>query len=143
MPVRSLRSSVLKRPDRESVDQAVRRWAAAVAHARDDVLAIAYLGSYARGDWGVGSDLDLLVLIAGSAVPFHRRAMEFDALALPVPADVFVYAMEEWQAMRREGRRFCRAAGDEAVWVYRRDHPRGWRGMSGREQAPAGLWPGA
>jgi predicted nucleotidyltransferase len=62
---------VLKWPDRQSVDQAVRRWARAVVHGRDDVLAIAYLGSYARGDWGVGSDLDLLVLIIGSELPFH------------------------------------------------------------------------
>lgn len=126
MPVRSLRSSVLKWPDRESVDQAVRRWAAAVVQDRDDVLAIAYLGSYARGDWGVGSDLDLLVLIPGSELPVHRRAMEFDTRALPVPADVFVYTMEEWRAMQREGRRFYRTVDDEAVWVYRRvDAPGG------------------
>jgi predicted nucleotidyltransferase len=121
MPVRSLRSSVLKWPDRESVDQAVRRWAAAVVQDRDDVLAIAYLGSYARGDWGVGSDLDLLVLIAGSELPCHRRAIEFDTRALPVPADVFVYTMEEWRVMQREGRRFYRTVDDDAVWVYRRD----------------------
>lgn len=127
MPVRSLRSSVFKWPDRDSVDQAVRRWAAAVEHGRDDVLAIAYLGSYARGDWGVGSDLDLLVLITESELPFHRRAMEFDTRALPVPADVFVYTMEEWRVMQREGRRFCRTVEDEAVWVYRRDNQRGGR----------------
>jgi predicted nucleotidyltransferase len=125
MPVRSLRSSVLKWPDRESVDQAVRRWAAAVVHDRDDVLAIAYLGSYARGDWGVGSDLDLLVLIERSELPFYRRALEFDTRALPVPTDVFVYTAEEWRAMQREGRRFCRTVEDEAVWVYRQDDQRG------------------
>lgn len=62
MPVRSLRSSVLKWPGRAVVDQAVRQWASVVAQTRDDVLAVAYLGSYARGDWEVGSDLDLLIL---------------------------------------------------------------------------------
>lgn len=121
MPVRSLSSSVLRWPDRETVDHAVRRWAAAVARTREDVLAIAYIGSYARGDWGVGSDVDLLVLIAGSGLPFHRRAMEFDTRDLPVPADLFVYTAEEWLAMERAGRRFHRVVTDEAVWVHRRD----------------------
>lgn len=125
MPVRSLRSSVLKWPGRAIVDQAVRQWAAAVAQTRDDVLAVAYLGSYARGDWGVGSDVDLLILVAASDQPFHQRAMKFDTRVLPVPADVFVYTEEEWRTMEREGRRFQRTVEQEGVWVYRRGSRRG------------------
>lgn len=121
MPVRSLRSSVLKWPDRETVDHAVRRWAAAVAQTRPDVLAVAHIGSYARGDRGVGSDVDFLVLVAASEQPFHQRALKFDTRALPVPADVFVYTAEEWRTMAREGRRFQRTVEEEGVWVYRRD----------------------
>lgn len=96
----------------------MREWAAAWARARPDVRAVAYAGSYARGDWGVGSDVDVVILVSRSELPFHRRAAEFDATALPVPADVFVYTLEEWERMGREGRRFWRAVRDEAVWVW-------------------------
>ncbi len=69
MPVRSLNSSVLKWPDKETVDFAVRCWAERMARVRKDVLQIGYFGSYARGDWGVGSDLDLIVIIESSSEP--------------------------------------------------------------------------
>lgn len=52
---------MLKWPDKEAVDFAMRRWAKCMAGSRKDVLQIGYFGSYARGDWGVGSDLDLIV----------------------------------------------------------------------------------
>lgn len=39
-----------------------------VAGVRKDVLQIGYFGSYARDDWGVGRDLDLIVIdeVAGA-----------------------------------------------------------------------------
>lgn len=47
MPVRSLSSSVLKWPDVQTVDLAVRRWAEHIAQHRTDVLRLGYFGSYA------------------------------------------------------------------------------------------------
>ena len=117
MPVRSLSSSVLKWPDAQTVDQAVRRWAEKVAHRRADVLQIGYFGSYARGDWGVGSDLDLVIVLERSDQPFARRAIEWDTTELPVPADVLVYTGAEWQSLDQQGR-FYRTLVCETVWVY-------------------------
>lgn len=51
MLVRSLSSSALTWPNRETVDRAVRRWGKAVAHRKPEVIRIGYLGSCARGDW--------------------------------------------------------------------------------------------
>ncbi len=61
MPVRSLNSSVLKWPSRKTVDRAVRSWTAEQVQQRPEIVRLGYFGSYARGDWGVGSDLDLIV----------------------------------------------------------------------------------
>ena len=91
MPVRSSRTSVLKWPDAQAVDHAVRRWAEDTAREHPELVRIGYIGSYARGDWGVGSDVDLVIVVSGSEVPDLRRAAEFDATDLPVPADVLVY----------------------------------------------------
>ena len=114
MPVRSLTSSVLNWPDREAVDAAVRAWAQRVA--RPSLLRIDYCGSYARGDWGVGSDVDLLIVVAATDRPALKRALDWDAPDLPVPTDVLVYMGDEWGrfALTPAGRRIAA----EAVWVW-------------------------
>ncbi len=117
MPVRSLRSCVLKWPDLQTVDQAVRLWAKRTVQKRKDIKGIGYFGSYARGDWGVGSDLDLLIIVEKSEQPFVKRAVEFDVTDLPVPADVLVYTEEEWQGLDKQGK-FYQTLKQEAIWIY-------------------------
>jgi predicted nucleotidyltransferase len=78
---------------------------------------VGYIGSYARGDWGFGSDVDLIVVVEDSALPFAQRSLEFDATRLPVPADLLVYTRREWAERDRE-RRFWRTVEREAVWVH-------------------------
>jgi len=117
MPVRSLNSSVLKWPDAHTVAQAVRRWAKKVVKLRQDVLRIGYFGSYARGDWGVGSDLDLIIVVEKADQAFEKRAAEWDVTELPVPADVLIYTKEEWQSLSQRGR-FFKTLMKEAIWVY-------------------------
>ena len=116
MPVRLLTSSVLKWADAKTVDTAVRRWAEKIALSRQDVLKIGYFGSYARGDWGVGSDLDLIIIVESCGQPFYRRSSEWDVTEFPVPVDVLVYTKKEWQSFSQ--RRFYQTVMQEAVWVY-------------------------
>ena len=117
MPVRLLRSSVFKWPDARTVDEALRRWAAKAVRDRRDVARIGYFGSYARGDWGVGSDLDLIIVVERSDQPFERRASGWDTTGLPVQADVLVYTRAEWD-LRDRRRKFLQMLENEAVWVY-------------------------
>ena len=117
MPVRSLSSSVLKWPDSQTVDQAVRRWAEKVARQRQHVVRIGYFGSYARGNWGVGSDLDLIIVVESSDQSFERRAANWDMIEVPVPVDVLVYTNEEWQSLGKHGR-FYQTVMREILWVY-------------------------
>ncbi|MGD9546182.1 MAG: nucleotidyltransferase domain-containing protein [Candidatus Krumholzibacteriia bacterium] len=100
MPVRSLTSSVLRWPD---------------------LLRVGYFGSYARGNWGVGSDLDLVLIVSHADRPFIERARQWDATGLPVPADVIVYTPDEWDAVLARGDRFARVMADELTWVWARE----------------------
>ena len=120
MPTRFLSSSVLKWPNAQTVDRAVRRWAENAVRQRQDVVRIGYFGSYARGDWGVGSDLDVVIVVESSDQPFERRAASWDVKELPVPADVLVYTQEEWQSLDLQGR-FYQVLMREALWVYARE----------------------
>jgi predicted nucleotidyltransferase len=116
MPVRSSGSSVLRWPDRQSVDAAARGWARAQA-GRPGLEALGYFGSYARGDWGVGSDLDLVAIVSSSDEPFERRALAWDLSVLPVPAEILVYTRDEWARRLEQGDRFARMLRDETVWL--------------------------
>lgn len=121
MPVKSSSSSVLKWPDAATVDAAVRAWAAKVAAGSCHVLRVGYLGSYARGDWGVGSDVDLVIVVAHTDQPPLRRASAFDTISLPIPADLLVYTQAEWEALMRGATRLGRALKEETVWVVGAD----------------------
>ena len=118
MPVRSSSSSVLKWPDASVVHAAASSWARGVFRRRLDVIRIGYIGSYARGDWGMGSDLDMVVVVEDSETPFEKRGSEWDRTALPVPSDLFVYTRAEWEGLSPESR-FARALREETVWIDR------------------------
>ena len=119
MPVRSLNSAVLRWPDRQVVHAAAVHWAARLAGQEAEVKRVAYFGSYARGDWGVGSDLDLLVIVGRNDLPFEQRASSWDLTDLPVPAEVRVYTEPEWATLKEAGGRFVREAEACAVWVWK------------------------
>ncbi|MGH9257001.1 MAG: nucleotidyltransferase domain-containing protein [Vicinamibacterales bacterium] len=104
-------------PDRDQVDRAVRRWAAGESRTRSPLRRLGYFGSYARGDWGVGSDLDLVAVVSETAEPFERRALAWDLGALPVPAEILVYTEAEWRALVARGGRFARTLDHEVVWI--------------------------
>ena len=83
-----------------------------------ELVRLGYFGSYARGDWGVGSDLDLIAIVRDTDTPFERRALTWDLNALPIPAELVVYTQKEWEKLMREHSRFADTLSREAVWVY-------------------------
>ena len=81
-------------------------------------MRIGYFGSYARGDWGVGSDVDVVLIVDAVAGPFESRSRAWDLTGLPVPADLLVYTAGEWEAMK--GSRFGLQLRKETCWIYTR-----------------------
>src|SRR3972149_9679882 len=57
---------------------------------RPELRRVGYFGSYARGDWGPGSDLDVMIVASASGEPMARRPLAWDLTGLPVPAHVLV-----------------------------------------------------
>ena len=117
MPVTSSTSFVKRWPKPEKVLAALRRWAADQAAARPELVALGYFGSHARGDTGFGSDLDVVAIVGHSRVPRLERNRDWPYELLPVPADLLVYTVEEWERLHRNGGRFARTIDEEAVWV--------------------------
>ncbi|MEW6180690.1 MAG: nucleotidyltransferase domain-containing protein [Chloroflexota bacterium] len=80
------------------------KWAVQIAQSNPAILKVGCFGSYARGDWGVGSDVDILILVKESDLPFESRALQWDANHLPVPAGVIDYTLEEWEELQQKKR---------------------------------------
>ncbi|UZX15989.1 nucleotidyltransferase domain-containing protein [Thermus sp. PS18] len=119
MPVKSLSSAVLRWPSREEVEGALQAWM--VRHPIPGLLALGYFGSYARGDYGVGSDLDLLLVVESSSLPSWQRALTLPLEELPVPAEALVYTLAEWQALPERSPRFAETLRREVHWLLH--HP--------------------
>src|SRR5256885_999234 len=81
LPVRSLSSSVVVWPDRAAVESALRLWAEEAARI-PELVRVGYFGSYARGDWGVGSDLDVVLVVAGRHPPLRPLSHALRASSL-------------------------------------------------------------
>jgi len=117
MPVRSLTSFVLRWPERAFVLERLEQWAAEERKRHPRLNALGCFRSYARGDAGVGSELDLVAIVAGSEVPFERRALEWDLSGLPLPAEILVYTEQGWQDLRTGEGRFAHMIKTETVWL--------------------------
>ncbi len=102
MPVRLLNSAVFEWPGRGPVLDAARRWAEQLVRRDSAVLSVFCVGSYARGDWGVGSDLDIVVLVSTCEPSVVERRRRFEPTGLPVPADVMVFTADEWTQLAED-----------------------------------------
>jgi predicted nucleotidyltransferase len=102
------------------VHTALVRWARALAEREHSLRAVGYFGSYARGDWGPGSDVDVVAVLTEDDTPPLERARRFDTASLPVPADLLIYTAAELDEVRTSGTRFADVLRDEVRWVYPR-----------------------
>ncbi len=118
MPVRSLNSCVLRWPDRKEVDRAMRLWTAEQVRVRPEIVRLGYFGSYARGEWGLGSDVDVIAIVRKTTEPFEGRSLEWDLSGLPVPAEIIIYSLREWEKMKLENTRFFKMLDRDAVWTF-------------------------
>jgi predicted nucleotidyltransferase len=117
MPVRPLGQSVFRWPDAETVLAAARQWAERLAASDSGVLAVGCFGSYARGQAGVGSDLDLIVIVGGDSAAVDPRSDVWAVERLPVPTDRLVYTVAQWDDLRESDSRFWRTLAREARWL--------------------------
>jgi hypothetical protein len=99
------------------VDKAFRQWVTQHEAALVEAISIGYFGSYARGDAGVGSDLDVVIILRQSVLPFTQRSQQWDFLSIPVPVEAQVYTAPEWTQLETNQPRFYDSLVKETVWL--------------------------
>lgn len=117
MPIRSLHSSVMRWPGQAEVLEAARAWLRRLTSERPDLTAAGVFGSYARGDAAFGSDLDLVIVLSDSDLPFERRAATFEHESLPVAVDLVAYTLEDWRRLTGNPSPFFRSLSRDVLWL--------------------------
>ncbi len=88
--------------DPERIREAVRRYALAIRASHPEIRSIRWFGSWVRGDPTVGSDVDLCVIVGHSDKPRRERLPDFLPREFPVGIDLFVYTVDEYDALRSD-----------------------------------------
>ena len=122
MPVRSLNSAILKWPDKQTVLNEAGLWAESAGLGDRNILKICCFGSICTGKWGVGSDLDILIILKQTTEPFISRARLFDTSAISVPTDILIYTQPEIAALSLKKNRFMDEIEKNAVLLYQQDN---------------------
>ena len=130
MPVRSLTQSLLRWPEPRVVLEAVERWAAQQARSNPTLRKVGVYGSYGRGDAGVGSDLDLLLVDEAATGPQTLRYRQWPFEQLPLSCDALVLTPAELDEL------LAASAGDDPAqaamamalqrdcrWIWTRSTP--------------------
>lgn len=120
MPLTSSTSSIKRWPSAEAVLSAATAWAREAAEQRQDLVAVGCFGSYARGEAGFGSDLDLIAVVRTDNRPSMERGRDWGTETLPVPADLLVFTVREWKRLKADGGRFVQTLRAEARWLVKR-----------------------
>ena len=120
MPVRSLTPSLLRWPEPEPVLNQVRLWAVQVAAEQLGLERVGMFGSYGRGDAGVGSDLDLLLIDSGNG-PQHQRLLAWPLAQLPLSCDALVLTPTEHAELLASGSAMATALQRDSRWLWHRE----------------------
>ncbi|WP_170944101.1 nucleotidyltransferase domain-containing protein [Leptolyngbya sp. BC1307] len=111
----------MKWPNRHQVHTAISQWVrqlgTASGTAASTVLSAGYFGSYARDDAGVGSDLDVVIIVTESNLPFNHRYNLWDFSTIPVPVEAQVYTVHEWEQLPTQQPRFYKTLVEETCWI--------------------------
>lgn len=118
MPVKLLNSAVLKWPEKNKVLNEAKLWAKSMGLGDDNIVKIYCFGSICKGTWGVGSDLDIAIIIKKTTVPFISRASLYDSSAISVPTDILVYTQFEITKLSKEKSRFMDEIEKSSLLLY-------------------------
>jgi uncharacterized protein len=89
-----------------------------MAAAHPQVLRVILFGSFARGDYGIRSDLDLLVILKESAELVSERLADFLQDGFGYSTDIVPLTEAELESRPEEGDPLLRRAMGEGILLY-------------------------
>ena len=110
-------SVAVKSVDEAEVRRAVDAYAAHLFNTAPEVEEVVVFGSFERGTWAPGSDVDVLIVLSACRLPIHERVAAFLPGRFPTGLDLFPFTRAEL-AERTPSLLLDAAAASQ--WRYRR-----------------------
>lgn len=110
-------SVVIKSVDKEKLRRSVDDYAARLLSSHPEVEEVVVFGSFAKGNYSPGSDIDIFILLTRSDKSVRDRIPDFLPGAFPVSVDLFPYTKEEIASLEPSP---ILAEIRESRWRYRR-----------------------
>jgi predicted nucleotidyltransferase len=131
MPRRSLSTVVVKSVDEGAIRRAMDAYAERLLRAHTNIAEVIVFGSFERGTWAPGSDLDVFIVLTEADRPVQERVADLLPGAFPVGLDLFPFTVQEIEA---RGASPLLDAVAASRWRYRRNSEAG-RGSPGEPLA--------
>ena len=117
MPVRSLKQSVWRWPAPEQVLVDVQVWALQQQRRVPSLQRLGVFGSYGRGTAAFGSDLDLILVVAGARGGQVERLQQWPLAELPLSCDAVVLTPAELEQRLNDGSRMATELRRDLRWL--------------------------
>jgi UTP:GlnB (protein PII) uridylyltransferase len=115
-----LTQSVLRWPEPEHVLRLVADWAERMAGEHPGLERVGVFGSYGRGEAGVGSDLDLLLIDRQTNGPQRQRLLVWPLEELPLSCDALVLTPSEHRDLLGGQSAMAAALARDSRWLWQR-----------------------
>ena len=96
----------------------VRDWAVRMASDHPGLERVGVFGSYGRGEAGVGSDLDLLLIDGRASGPQRGRLLLWPLAELPLSCDALVLTPAEHAELLAGGSAMAEALERDCRWLW-------------------------
>lgn len=104
--------------DRNQIMGALERLVHTWVHKYPEIVRIILFGSYVRGDYFPGSDVDVLIILTESNKRLLERIPAFYPSSFPCDIDIFPYTHEEIDRLRNDPHGLVHRALSEGMQLY-------------------------
>jgi uncharacterized protein len=114
---RSSPSVKIRYLDKDEIWKSLRKSIKELRERYPEIEQVILFGSFARGEAVPGSDLDLLIILRESSLPFLERIGRYLPSKCGIGVEVFPYTKEELKFLVTEGNHFLKRALEEGVEI--------------------------
>lgn len=120
MPKKSSLSVKITYFNKPAVEEALRKYLSELDQKYPEIEKVILFGSFLQERSVPGSDLDLLLTLRESPLPFLERIPYYMPSSFPVGVDVFPYTKEEIVEMTEEGNQFLKQVLEKGKLLFSR-----------------------
>jgi len=106
--------------DKPGIKKAITRLVDDLSQKHPEIEKVYLFGSFARDEAVPGSDVDILIVLTDSPLPFKDRITRYMPSSFPVGVEVLPYTQREMEMMIDQGNHFLKGAIQDSILLFAR-----------------------